>query len=193
MINRRRLLGVVLAAVMLAGCRYTNPMLNPGPWDPYGNQGDLLVHGQDAAAAGPQIFRALSERPELKDPLARQGEPDALEIVGRSMAPKTIILKYARPETGAPRDVTLQQTRNGSFTFTVTPRPTPTPTAKPARPQRTGRTRPAPTTPEPAATPKPASKTCAATADQAIRCPIDPSRPDCRALCDAGAPCEWCK
>lgn len=176
-------LGLALAA---AGCVYGRAIFQPGPWDSESGSGPLRVYGVDASEPGPTIFRALEDEPLLKSFLAREGEPDTLEVLGGRFAPKQILLEYKRPSVGRPRSVLLDPTSEGYVARATEPLATVAPTPRPTpRPRKSAPPRPT-ATPEAAAPKQPS-------AVQLLECPIDPDLSECRAFCVPGATYEWCR
>jgi len=179
---RRTPATVVLLSLGLAGCLYLRPTFAPRPWDRYGDAGALRVHGAHPSTAGPVILRALEHDPKVADLLATEGEPDTLEVRGRRLEPKRVILFYRRASAGKPRRIVLDPSNDGYI-------------ARMPEPLRTRRrsaraTRTQPRTVKAGCTDCPRPQPTAA---QHLECPIDPGRDDCRAFCTAGAPFDWCR
>jgi hypothetical protein len=197
----------LLALALCAAC-HGSPTGRAKPWDAYAGE-KLKVHGQDPATAGPVVWRALKSEDSLRAFLARQGEPDSLEIQGGRLSKfsqKTIILYYTRRSMGAPHSIRLEPSREGYVPRASEPLSA-SPTADQA-PGTTGRHKKsdsgsmdAPpgaydaggTEAPPAGDARPAPvRRKAATAEQRVTCPVDPTRPDCQALCAGDATQEWC-
>src|SRR5262245_759231 len=107
-------LALVLLTLSVAAC-HSAPMRPAKPWDPYAGE-KLKVHGQGPATVGQVVWRALRNEDSLRAFLARQGEPDALEIQGGALSrfsQKTIILYYTRRGVGAPHSIRLEPAREG--------------------------------------------------------------------------------
>lgn len=200
--------------IMLAGCSATRPMVHPQPWDKHAGE-TLRVHGADPASDGPMIYRALRDQPRLRRFLDRQGEPDTLEVRGGRWSAKTIVLFYTRPSAGPARMIMLEPSDDGFLPHAPVPLGTPHPAATPAKrrpprskpeatrtaPDKAERSEPgttreeAPRTREedaPRSREETAPRKGTPSAEQALGCPIDPSRPDCQAFCTPGADHEWC-
>lgn len=178
---RAATLTMLVLGVLVAGCVAMRPVVNPGPWDRYGDRGPLDVFGADAASPGQQVFRALLRERSLEALLGREGEPDTLEVVGGRWKPKQITLTYTRKGAGRARRIVLDPTNDGFIARASEPLATPTPAAKRGRGPAKTRTK---ATPDPTRTP---------TAQQQLECPIDGGRADCQALCTGGARHEWCR
>ncbi len=208
---RRRIAVASMLALTLAGCSAARPVVSPRPWDKYGDTGPLRVYGADPATAGQLIYASLREEKNLRAFLDRKGEPDTLEVKGGRFSAKTIILSYTRPSAGRPHSITLDPSGDGFIPRAPEPLATPhaagrarrrhprvraNPPAPAVEPGTTAE-QPAPAAAEPEAAPKEgAAQEGAAkakpSAEQALGCPIDPSRPDCQAFCTPGADHEWC-
>lgn len=202
MIDRTVRWGLLAIALCAAACQ-GSPMGKAKAWDAYAGE-KLKVHGQDPATAGQVVWRALKDEDSLRAFLARQGEPDSLEIQGGRLSrfsQKTIILYYTRRGMGPPHSIRLEPARDG-----YVPR-APEPLSAPPTPSTTGRYKSdspmdAPRGPAdagdteapPASEARPGPvKRKAATAEQRVTCPVDPTRPDCQALCASDATQEWCR
>jgi hypothetical protein len=173
-----RLAPLALLAGLVAACA----VLSPKPWDRFADGPELKVYGSDAGSDGKAVFAALMEEPELREFLRREGEPDSLRVIGGgNFNASQVELIYVRRATGNPHRVLLYPTDSGLIPRAPEPIAVLTPT-----PVRTRRPRAA--RPKPAATAAPVPS-----AVQRLECPIDPSRPDCRALCVPGATWEWCR
>ena len=187
---------LTVCVVVTLGCAYTRPWVSPKEWDKHANAGVLKVYGEDPVTAGPRVYRTLLEQPDLAEFLGKQGEPDELEISGNRYGAKSIVLTYTREN---PRTIRLEQMRDGTFVAhapeKLVPKvqPTPSKTGKKPKPgaktPHAGPTQPGET--EGAAAGAPAAKS--PTAEQKVGCPIDPTRPDCQALCGPGVKLEWCR
>jgi hypothetical protein len=208
---RRGLVAACVLSVALGGCSNTRRVVSPRPWDKFSDGEVLRVHGADRDRAGQVIYRQLREDPKLRAFFDRQGEPDALEVKGSRWSEKTIVLTYTRQSAGPPRLIILDPSgdtfvpRPAVPIAVESPRPPkkrPTTSRKP-KPQRS----PAPAEaerpgapekavegekPEPAAQREQRPTRAKPSAEQALGCPIDPSRPDCQAFCTPGADHEWC-
>ncbi len=196
----------VVAALLLQAC--SSPILSPKPWDGYAGE-TLKVYGQDPATAGQLVWRAVKEQEGSRDFLVTQGEPDSLQIRGGKFSQKTVILFYTRHGAGAPHSIQLDPGKNGFVPRA--PEPIATPEERPEKKSQLQNAHrhqnsPAPSSENagkppaqspgeanaaPAPTPKPAQ--VGPSSKQRVECPIDPTRPDCQALCTAGAPHEWCR
>jgi hypothetical protein len=208
MIDRTLRWGLLAIALCAVAC-HGSPMGKAKPWDAYAGE-KLKVHGQDPATAGQVVWRALKDEGSLRAFLARQGEPDSLEIQGgrfSGFSQKTIILYYTRRGMGPPHSIRLEPAKDGYVPRASEPLSAP-PTADKG-PSPTGRrkfddgsTMDAPRGPAdagdteapPASDARPAPvRRKAATAEQRVTCPVDPTRPDCQALCASDATQEWCR
>jgi len=202
--------GALLALTLgIAACSSGSPMGTSKVWDAYAGE-KLKVHGQDPATAGQKVWRALREEDSLRAFLARQGEPDAIEILGGTMSrfsQKTIILYYTRRGMGPPHSIRLEPAKDG-----YTPRSSEPLTMPPTSERGTGGGRrghgpdvdngapmgaPRGANEDTEAPPAPPAhpgtvRRQAATAEQRVTCPVDPTRPDCQALCASDATLEWC-
>jgi hypothetical protein len=187
MMSRRTVATTVALAALVAACASTAPVFRPRVWDRHGDAGPLAVYGASRSEAGPQIFRALREEPALSDLLAREGEPDTVEVVGGRYSSKRIVLTYTRRSAGPPRRITIDSTRQGLVARAPEPLPTerqrPAAAKTPARRRQPARPK-ATRTPQGAPTPS---------ERQRLECAIEPARPDCQALCRNGAPHDWCR
>jgi hypothetical protein len=171
-------LALLALLALVAACTY----LSPKPWDRFANGPELEVYSTDPGSDGKAVFAALKEEPELAAFLAREGEPDTLQVIGGGrFSASQVVLIYVRRATGNPHRVVLYPTDRGLIPRAPEPIAVLTPTPVPTRRPRAARPRPAAT-----AAPMPS-------AVQRLECPIDPSRPDCRALCVPGATWEWCR
>ena len=197
----------LLLALGIAACSGgSSPMGKSKPWDAYAGE-KLLVHGQDPATAGQKVWRALKEEDSLRGFLARQGEPDSLEVLGGTMShfsQKTIVLYYTRRGMGRPHSIRLEPTKDG-----YTPRGSEPLAVPPTSDRGTGtgrRGRPSDMDSEApggaprggadedteALPPVRAPRRKAATAEQRVTCPVDPTRADCQALCVSEPTLDWC-
>lgn len=218
MIGRRRGAALLAFAFALGAC--ANPITSHRPWDDYAGE-TLRVHGEDPATAGQLVWRSLQDQASVHDFLARQGEPDTLEIRGGKFSRKTIVLYYRRRGvSGGPRSIRLDPVKDG-FTPRA-PEPLAPPPAKSTTGRRTGGARKArrqPAAPPetgvnpsdgaaaPSHTPAPPPDAAAAgeahaptapahagpNTEQRMTCPIDPLRGDCQDLCAGGKTYEWCR
>ena len=128
------------------------------------------------------ILRALERQARVADLLATEGEPDTLEVRGKRLEAKRIILVYRRPVRGQPRRIVLDPSGDGYIARS------PEPLRRRRAPVRAAQVQ-APTTRPPCADcPKPQPS-----AVQTLECPIDPARDDCRAFCTGGSSYEWCR
>ncbi|HEY2386052.1 MAG TPA: hypothetical protein VGK30_03755 [Candidatus Binatia bacterium] len=199
---------LLVLALGIAACQGGgSPMGKSKPWDAYAGE-KLRVHGQDPATAGQKVWRALREEDSLRAFLARQGEPDSLEVLGGTMSrfsDKTIVLYYTRRSMGPPHSIRLEPSKDG-----YTPRGSEPLAAPPTSDRGTGgggrRGRasdmdsespvgaPHGAVDEDTEAPPPARapRRKAATAEQRVTCPVDPTRADCQALCASDATLEWC-
>jgi hypothetical protein len=199
MTSARTLVTLSLVLVIGASCAYVDPMVSPKEWDRHANAGAMKVYGEDPTTAGQRVYRALLEQKDLAEFLAKQGEPDQLEIQGMRYGAKSIVLTYTREN---PRTIRLEQMRDGTYVphapEKLVPKTQPTPVPKLGKPGRkpTRSAAPAesgaPGESAPAAT-APDAEPKHPTAEQRVGCPIDPTRPDCQALCTPGAKLEWCR
>ncbi len=175
--------------VLVAGCATVRPVVQPKPWDRQADSGPLQVFGADPASPGQQVFQALLREPSVEALLKREGQPDTLEVVGSRLKPKQILLTYKRRGAGRPRRIVLDSANDGFVARAPEPLATPTPAARRGRgPKPSGKKSPEPAAvreSDPSAEPTP-------TARQQLECPIDATRPDCKALCGPGASYEWC-
>ncbi|MBI3767850.1 MAG: hypothetical protein HY271_05050 [Deltaproteobacteria bacterium] len=103
---------VAVAAMILGFAACSNPVTSHKAWDDYAGE-TLKVHGADRATAGQVVWRAVKEHGGIRDFLAAQGEPDALEIRGGKFSQKTIILYYTRRSAGAPHRIRLDPGKHG--------------------------------------------------------------------------------
>jgi len=199
--------GALLALTLgMAACQGSSPMGKSKVWDAYAGE-KLRVHGQDPATDGQKVWRALREEDSLRAFLARQGEPDSLEILGGTMSTfsqKTIILYYTRRGMGPPHSIRLEPAKDGYVPRSSEPLTVPPTSDRGTSGGRRGR---APDvddsapmgashgadadTEAPPARPGTVRRK-AATAEQRVTCPVDPTRPDCQALCASDATLEWC-
>lgn len=180
----------MLALVVLVGaCASMRPVVNPGPWDRHGDSGALKVFGADAASPGQQLFQALLGEPSVAPLLKREGQPDTLEVVGSRYKPKQILLTYTRKGAGKPRRIVLDSTNDGFVARPTEPLATPTPAKRGRGPAKSKKKAQEPTAVRERASDAPT----APTARQQLECPIDATRPDCKALCRPGATHEWCR
>jgi len=176
--------------VLVGGCATVRSVVRPGPWDRHADSGPLQVLCADPTSPGQQVFQALLREPSLEALLAREGEPDTLEVVGSRWKPKQILLTYTRRGAGRPRRLVLDSTDDGFVARAPEPLATPTPASR--RGRGPGKSRKKVQEPaavretEPSGAPTP-------TAQQQLECPIDGSRSDCQALCRGGAHHEWCR
>ncbi len=204
---------VLVVTFGLAAC--ANPITSRKAWDGYAGE-TLKVYHEDPATAGQVVWRALNDQGGIRDFLARQGEPDSLEIRGGRFSHKTIILYYTRRSVGPPHSIRLDPAKDG-----FTPRaPEPLATvqkapgasgakkgsqrarAKSPRPEASPDTDAVPdanATPTEGAgkgvktpAPRPGPDRDAPTAEQRLTCPVDPMRADCQVFCVSGA-YEWCR
>lgn len=180
-----RSLAALTMLVLIGGCFYTSPIFSPKPWDKFADGPPMQVYGSDPGSDGKAIFAALKDEPDVGPFLAREGEPDTLQIVGGRFDAKQVILMYTRRGAGSPRRVVLYPTADGLIPRAPEPLAIETPTPTRTRPARRRSPRPQAMA-TPAAMPVPS-------AVQRLECPIDPSRPDCQALCVPGATFEWCR
>jgi hypothetical protein len=184
---------LVVVLALLAGCMFVKPMVQREIWDSYPNSEPLLVHGAAPSTAGQLIYERLRAEPRVGSLLTTHGQPDTIQVLGARMAPKRFVLAYTRPEVGKPYRIVIDPTEDGLIARAPEPFPTaapaPAPTAAPRPPSERPPPRQAPA-PAPA-TPRP-SPTCIVTSEQARHCPIEPKRPDCRALCSCVPRQEWC-
>ena len=203
-ILRRSLLAFALGA---AACHGGSPTGTSKPWDAYAGE-KLLVHGQDPATAGQKVWRALRDEPSLRGFLARQGEPDSLEVLGGTLSrfsDKTIVLYYTRRSMGPPHSIRLEPSKDGYTPRGSEPLSVAPPSEKepgPAGRHRKSSSGSAMDAPPAAAAdgedseappaPRAPVRRKAATAEQRVTCPVDPTRPDCQALCASDATQEWC-
>ena len=208
MIDRTVRWGVLALALCAAAC-HGSPMGKAKAWDAYAGE-KLKVHGQDPATAGQVVWRALRDENSLRAFLARQGEPDSLEIQGgrfSKFSQKTIILYYTRRGMGSPHSIRLEPSKDGYIPRASEPlsaQPTSdkaSGTSGRSYKSESGSTMDAPrgagdagdTEAPPAGDARPAPvRRKAATAEQRVTCPVDPTRPDCQALCAGDATQEWC-
>jgi hypothetical protein len=189
----RRVSAATVAALVLAlvplACTRVQPVVSPQAWDEHGDSGPLRVHGARDGAPGPRIYRALARRPELRELLREQGEPDTLEVIGGRWQPKRVVLDYRRRSVGRPRRIYLEATSDGfvaSAPQSLSPRRR---AGGSERPRTITGTRDA----EAATPPLADQQTPTPTAAQQLECPIDRQRPDCRAYCTVAATHEWCR
>jgi hypothetical protein len=175
--RQRAVTSTLLALVVLVGaCATVRPVVRPGPWDRHADSGPLAVFGAGAASPGQEVFLALLREPSVAPLLKREGQPDTLEVIGSRWKPKQIVLTYTRRGAGRPRRIVLDSGDDGFVARAPAPLPSPTPGSKRVR--------------GPAKSRKKVQKP---TAQQQLECPIDATRPDCRALCKGGATYEWCR
>jgi len=165
--------GLAVLVLVLSGCASVDPVFRPDPWDHYGDAGPLPVRGVDRSEPGPTIVRALRLEAKLAPVFNRYGAPDSVEVLGSRYQSKDIVLVYKR--TG---DRILVEHSDDGWVARA-PEALPGRTRRASAPARTAGT----------AAPGPAHPTMA----QSLECPIDPSRPDCQALCASGATHEWCR
>ena len=168
---------VALAALFLGGCP-PHPSAGPPRWEAYADKGAFPVRGAPRSDPGATILRALQREPSVGRILAARGEPDTLQIVTVRERSWRVILTYGLDQDGPPRRIVLELPsaertpgRAGSSTRRV--RPTVSAGGDHRQPM-----------PAPDGTP---------TALQGLECPIDPGRPDCRALCAGSGAHEWCR
>jgi hypothetical protein len=161
---------VLLVAVAICGCAARRHVALP-PLDAYAGAGPLAVRGARASDPGPRVVRALSDDVSARRVLAARGEPETVEVLGTPGRGRRVVLTYPSA-AGKRRRVVLES-------GVAAPR-----AASPARRTTRAPARPVVTAPEPEARP--------VTSRQQLECPIDPQRPDCRALCAGGATHEWC-
>lgn len=184
------LLALAMLVVLFEGCATMRPVVRPGPWDRHADSGPLQVFGANPTSPGPHVFQALLREPSLEALLAREGEPDTLEVVGSRWKPKQILLSYTRRGAGRPRRLVLDSADDGFVARAPEPLATPTPASRRGRGPRKSRKKvqgPAAVREnEPSGAPTP-------TAQQRLECPIDGTRSDCQALCRGGARHEWCR
>ncbi len=199
--------GALLVLLLgLAACHGGSPMGKSKPWDAYAGE-RLKVHGQDPATAGQKVWRALKEEPGLRGFLARQGEPDSIEVLGGTMArfsQKTLVLYYTRRAAGPPHSIRLEPSKDGYTPRGSEPLAVPptsergagrrgrSPGADVGTPMEAPRDTAAGETEAPPARPATVRRK-AATAEQRVTCPVDPARADCQALCAGDATLEWCR
>ena len=184
MTRRAAAIALLAIATTVAGC---TPRFGASrPWDAYANEGRLRVYGAPRDAAGPRVYRALASRRELRGVLDPDREPDTLEVTRPRGGDARIVLTYSRRSAGRPRRIVLES-RNDRFVAAA---------PQPRRGARTASRRGSPdgadadeSTVTGAAVPPSGEPTRA----QALECPIDRQRADCRAYCGADATYEWCR
>lgn len=183
------MLTMLALLVLVGGCATVRPVVQPKPWDRQADSGPLKVFGAEPTSPGQQVFQALLREPSLEALLAREGQPDTLEVVGSRWKPKQILLTYTRKGAGRPRRIVLDSADNGFVARAPEPLATPTPASKRARvPARS------PKAPQPTAVRENESTGVPTpSAQQQLECPIDGARSDCQALCRGGAAYEWCR
>src|SRR5262249_31387449 len=138
----------------------------------HADAGPLKVRGAPWSAPGPTLVRALRDDPSAQRVLAANGEPDTIEVVSRRGIGDRFVLTYPSGRSTRPRRVVIE----------------PPSRAAPAR-----RRPHAPRTVSATTSPRARRAPGTPTAQQALECPIDPARADCRALCATSATYEWCR
>jgi hypothetical protein len=171
-IGRRWAEGLAVLVLVLSGCTQLAPVFKPASWDNYGDSGPLAVRGAARDAPGPTIVRALRLEPKLTPVLDRYGEPDTVQVNGGRYQSKQLVLVYRRPA----QRIVVERAADGWVARA--------PELLPSRSRRATARVPAHAGEAPAPLP---------TMAQSLECPIDPSRPDCQALCASGATHEWCR
>jgi hypothetical protein len=158
----------MLAALLACGCAARHHVAPP-PLDAYADAGPLAVRGARRSDPGPAVVRALAEDAAAGRVLAARGEPETVEVVRMRGRGRRVVLTYPAPG-GKRRRVVLESG--------VETRRAPPAARRPARvPGRQAAIAEPPRAP---------------TSRQQLECPIDPDRPECRALCAPGATHEWC-
>ncbi len=171
-------------ATTVAGC---TPRLGASrPWDAYANEGRLRVYGAPRDAAGPRVYRALASRRELRAVLDPDREPDTLEVTRRRGGDTRIVLTYSRRSAGRTRRIVLESRDDRVVAATPQPRRGARTTSRREPPD-------ADDVEEATMTGANAAPSGEPTRAQALECPIDRQRADCRAYCGAGATYEWCR
>jgi hypothetical protein len=174
---------LVVLVLALSACATRAPR-----WDAYSDADPLPVRGMRATAPGPRILRALENDPATRRLIAANGEPDSLQVVTARDGRQRIVLTY-RSTGGRPRRFEVDPPRRTeNATASATTRAENATASAPTRRVATRRTTPAPPNQAPQAV-----SPAAPSARQSLECPIDPDRPDCRALCDRGGNHEWCR
>ena len=168
---------LVAGALLLSGCA-ARPPGRPPSLDAWADAGPVAVRGAPPSAPGPTIVRALRADPRVAPALTANGEPDTIEIVTRQNRDKQIVLGYPRGRDGRPRRVVVDLGGRTGVARTPT---------REVRAPTTHRS----AAPEPVA--DPSAERAPPTAQQSLECPIDPERPDCRALCGGRNAYEWCR
>jgi hypothetical protein len=144
----------------------------------YADAGPLKVRGAPWSAPGPSLVRALRDDPSAQRVLAANGEPDTIEVVSGRGVGDRFVLTYPSGRSARPRRVVIEP---------------PSRAAPDRRRAHATRTVSARTSPAPRARRAPGAPNGTPTAHQALECPIDPGRADCRALCATSATYEWCR
>jgi hypothetical protein len=165
--------------------------------------GPLQVYGASVYSPGQEIYKQLRQEDSLMAFLACQGEPDRVEVIETPGESPRIVLEYSRSGLRQRGTVDIAPSRGGFYAAEpidpsgrlssaksepprrrappkATPKPAPQPQDEPGpepAPEETAA--PEPSVPEPSPS-------------QLDECPIEPWRPDCRALCGPGAAWEWC-
>jgi len=160
---------VVFACILVWGCAAPRRTLPP---DTRGARGPLVVRGAARGDPGPAIYRALVRDPATRDVVAERGEPDWLRVFCGRDGGTRVLLSYARPRRARPVEVVAEPARLAVC--------------------RSPRTGPVAVAERGAAAADESTTAPAPTERQLLECPIDPTRPDCRALCAANGPLEWC-
>jgi hypothetical protein len=190
---RARLL--LLVALGVSGCAL-RPGAGPPSLDTYADRGPLPVRGAYRWAPGPTIYRAL--KADAVPQLAGRGEPDTVEVVNGRGRGQRVVFTYLRARGGVARRIVLKPSRHPRDKRSQYALPA---SSRPVRRRVVARSRP-PDTPTPApsepstaevAKSEPSPANTALTARQALECPIDAERADCRSICADGADYEWCR
>jgi len=187
---RRRVAPAAIAVALLVGCALIvgcAPRFGSRPWDAYANEGRLRVYGAPRDAPGPRIYRALASRRDVRSVLGDQGEPDTLEVKRRRGDETRSVLTYSRRSVGRPRRIVLES-RGDRFVASA---------PQPLRTRRTVARQDARDVDDAGegtmTSDAPAVRSGTPTREQALECPIDRQRADCRAYCGEGASYEWCR
>jgi hypothetical protein len=177
---------VALVALGLWGCA-AHPTGGPLLLDMYADRGALPIRGARRSAPGPSIYRALQRDAGTVPLLAGRGEPDTVEVVNRRGRARRVVFTYRGARDGVPRRIVIEPSNRvrGKRAQGASAA-----SSRLGRRRGVARSRPV-TLAATESDPTPATATL--TARQALECPIDPERPDCRSVCGRRRDYEWCR